>query len=561
MSEQYREGRAAILRPGPGPVLARGVPALSVDGGALGAAARVPMLDVEAAGQPGRAIAAGGTAMGQAADAMTQLAQKQLQMVNERKIYEAEAAMDELRSNIAARLVNEPDELQWESIAESEAEAARGVLLTDDLSPDARDEINSRFVRWKAQTVGQTRIESARESRRKLVSTKQAEVIRATHAGDMDLVRSLTQSMVTQGLIGADDAARMEIQAESRREQLDEEARTDSRRATSDRWSQALDADPWAAQEALTNGYFPDFDGPDILQAKAQAERAIEARQRDVLQKVRDGIVAGAPDTDDAGIDKWAESARLGAEDVAALKEFRKKYAESKSAAGPMDRQGVAKLFGEIRAYTGDEKTDPKAARWGELVQQAEVLTAAGGKEGDLTRGALMQSLYGRHPFREKRQEDPEIPEWVEDNFTTAIDAAAADGGFGVEDYRVQKKRTVDASGNMTFANEFELVKNPAAAQRRARVQTELWMALKADVKANPEKWLDPGYMDEWLFGKDGKGGRIGAIKAGGQVMKMRAQTSVAPPSTPSGDLFPKGIYSDPVSGDPTIEDINSILQ
>lgn len=555
MSDQYRDGRASILRPGQGPVLARGVPVVSVDGGALGAAARVPMLDVEAAGQPGRAIAAGGAAIGQAADAMTKLAERQLQMINERKVYEAEAAMDELRSKIATEVVQEPDETKWESIAERTAEAARGALLSDDLSPDARDEISSRFVRWKAQTVGQTRIESAKESRKKLVETKNAEVIRATHAGNMDLVRSLTQGMVAQGLIGADDAARMEIQAESRRDELVEKARRNGREETSNRFLQAVEADPWEAKDAVEKGYFPDWDESDKIRARAEAERAINARQRDVIQKVRDGIVAGAPDTDDTGIEKWAETARLGPEDVAALKEFRKNFAEKKASQAPMDRGKVAALFGKITQYQGDEKTDPQAARWGELVQEAEILTAGGGKEGDLTRGALMQSIYQRHPFQEKR--DPEVPEGLEENFTATIEAAAADGGFGVRDYRVQKKEGVDASGNPVFTGEYELVKNPAAAQRRIRVQTELWKALKADMKANPDKWMDPGYLDEWLFGKDGKGGRIGAIKAGGQVEKMRGQSQAAP----SGALFPTGIYSDPASGDPTIDDVNSILQ
>ena len=556
MSDQYRDGRASILRPGQGPVLARGVPVVSVDGGALGAAARVPMLDVEAAGQPGRAIAAGGAAIGQAADAMTKLAERQLQMINERKVYEAEAAMDELRSKIATEVVQEPDETKWESIAESTAEAARGALLSDDLSPDARDEISSRFVRWKAQTVGQTRIESAKESRKKLVETKNAEVIRATHAGNMDLVRSLTQGMVAQGLIGADDAARMEIQAESRRDELVEKARRDGREETSNRFLQAVEADPWEAKDAVEKGYFPEWDESDKTRARAEAERAINARQRDVIQKVRDGIVAGAPDTDDTGIEKWAKTARLGPEDVAALKEFRKNFAEKKASQAPMDRGKVAALFGKISKYQGDEKTDPQAARWGELVQEAEILTAGGGKEGDLTRGALMQSIYQRHPFQEKKE--AEIPDNIERLFIANIEAVAAGGGFGVEAYNVQQKQGLDDKGNPVFlAGQFEKVPNPAAAIRRIKVQNQLYDSLKADWKANPDKWLDPEYMDEWLYGKDGKAGRLGTIKAGAQVQKMRAQSN----PVPSGDLFPRGIYSDPVSGDPTPQDFNNTIK
>lgn len=555
MSDLYQDGRAIISRPGNGPVLSRGVPSLAVDGGALGAAVRVPMLDAQAAGMPGRAMAAGGAALGEASDAMGQLAAAQLRMVNERRVYEAEAAMDEMRSTIAARLVNEPDETKWGDIAETEAEAARGVILTDDLSPDARDEIGSRFTRWKAQTVGQTRIESARESRRRLMEVKQAEVIRATYAGNVSGAEENIDNMVSQGLLPADDGERMKIQAREQRKRLDEEERTTVRDDNWNRFTASVEENPWEAREAIDKNFFPDFDEADKARARATADQAISRKQRDVLQQVRDGIIAGAPDTDETGIEQWAATARLGAEDIAGLKEFRTKLAESKAAAGPMDRARVAALFGKIRAYSGDEKTDPQAAQWGALVQEAEVLTAGGGKEGDLTRGALMQSIYGRHPFQERKE--AEIPEGIERLFIANIEAVAKDGGFGVEAYKVQQKRGLDAKGAPVFLpGQFEEVPNPAAAVRRIQVQTQLWDALRADYKANPDKWLDPGYLDEWLFGKDGKTGRIGAVKAGGVVEKMRAGGSALP--GPDGSLFP-GIPSD-IYGDPTAEELDNIL-
>jgi hypothetical protein len=476
-------------------------------------------------------------------------------MVNEYSVYQAEAKMDELEYSIAEKIDSEPDERKWASIAETETEAARGVLLTDDLSPDAKDAIAARFTRWKVKTVGGTKVASFRQTKRKLTESLQAKAINATHAGNMDEVAAVTGRMVSEGLVGEDDAARMNIQASERRKQLDEDARVEGKTESHNRFLSAVEANPWEAREAIDNNFFPDFDEADKARARAEAERAIAARQRDVLQKVRDGIVAGAPDTDEAGIEQWAATARLGAEDVAGLKEFRTKLAESKAAAGPMNRDGVAKLFAKIRAYSGDEKTDPQAAQWGSLVQEAEVLTAGGGKEGDLTRGALMQSIYGRHPFQERKE--AEIPDSIERLFIANIEAVAKDGGFGVEAYKVQQKRGLDANGAPVFLpGQFEEVPNPAAAVRRIKVQTQLWDALRADWKANPDKWIDPNYVDEWLYGKDGKSGRLGAIKAGGQVEKMRAQISI--PAGPDGSLFP-GVPSD-IYGDPTPDGMTNII-
>lgn len=555
MSDLYQDGRAIISRPGNGPVLSRGVPSLAVDGGALGAAVRVPMLDAQAAGMPGRAIAAGGAALGEASDAMGKLAAAQLRMVNEQRVYKAQTLMDEWKWRIAEETAKSEDETKWGDIAETETEAARGVILTDDLSPDARDEIEARFARWKAQTVGSTRVASFNESRRKLTEVKQAEVIRETYAGNVSGAEQNIDNMVSQGLLPADDGERMKIQARERRKQLDEDARVDGRKDSANRFASVVETNPWEAREAIDNNFFPDFDETDKADARAEADRAIASRQRDVMQKIRDGIISGAPDTDETGIEKWAETARLGAEDIAGLKEFRSQLAKSKAAAGPLDRARVAALFGKIRAYEGDEKTDPQAAQWGALVQEAEVLTAGGGKEGDLTRGALMQSIYGRHPFQERKE--AEIPESIERLFIANIEAVAQEGGFGVEAYNVQQKRGLDEKGNPIFlSGQFEKVPNPAAAVRRIKVQTQLWDALRADYKANPDKWQDPGYLDEWLFGKDGKAGRIGAVKAGGVVEKMRAGGSALP--GPDGSLFP-GIPSD-IYGDPTREGIDNIL-
>jgi hypothetical protein len=554
MSDLYQDGRAIISRPGNGPVLSRGVPSLAVDGGALGAAVRVPMLDAQAAGMPGRAIAAGGAALGEASDAMGQLAAAQLRMVNERRVYEAEAAMDEMRSTIAARLVNEPDETKWGDIAETEAEAARGVILTDDLSPEARDAIGLQFIRWKSNTVGQTRIQSFRETRKKLVERKQAEVIRATHAGDMERVKGLTQGMVAQGLIGADEAAQTEIQAEGRRKQLDEEVRTTGKKESLNRFTEALDADPWAARDAIDNNFFPDFDEVDKARAKADADQAIAARQRDVIQQVRDGIIAGAPDTDETGIEKWGETARLGAEDVAGLKEFRTKFGLAKLKNEPLDRDAVAQLFGEIAAYDGSDQSDPKAVKWGSLLQRVEVLTAAGGEEGRLAHGALIQSLSNRHPYRSFRgAADPGLPEGVSERFAAAMDAVAADDGFGPVE-RVVQKMVPNASGVLT-ASGYEKKPNPDAAYKRVKAQTALKKEIEADAKANPDKWRDLNYLDEWLFGKDGKSGRLGYVKAGGAVEKMRGGGDA--PVGPDGSLFPGGVDT---YGDPTPEGVRNII-
>src|SRR5690242_11651698 len=105
MSDQFNNGnlpRAAAARTVP----SRGVPALSLNLGALAGAVEAPKLNVRAAGVAGMGLAALGEGASGAGDALGQLAEKQLEHINANHILEAEGKMSDVKDRIAVRFLN-----------------------------------------------------------------------------------------------------------------------------------------------------------------------------------------------------------------------------------------------------------------------------------------------------------------------------------------------------------------------------------------------------------------------------------------------------------------------
>ncbi len=484
----------------------------------------------QAVGNIGRAVAGEG-------GALMEMVNKQNEAINIRKGFEAETMMLEARNELSARLAKEPDETKWESVAEKQITSLRERLSKEELSQVAKDAIEMRAKRWEAEMRTNTTLASARESNSRAVGAIQDRLTIAREQQDLPTYTRILKDAVASRYLPKEKEELGMMEFEKRGQQLKKQAYQDIRDVNTERLAASMQADPWQTLQDLKenapgdesrSAAYPDLDAQDRLRAIAEAEQQVRAVQADQLGGeggIRDRIVTG--DLDDKGIDDAVEALRLGAEEAQKLKNFRAQIADQKASNLPLDRKAVGALIGEIEAYQGDDKTDPIGAKWGELVQRAEVLTAAGGKEGDLTRGVLMQKIYQRHPGAERRT-DKDMPEGMEKEFNAYLEAYRKDGAFGVPEYRVAPKMVASKDGITADPKEFVMEPNPAANARYVASQNRLWQELKSEYKAKPETVLAPGALEGWV--KD----RMKGFKAGAQVEKMRAA-----PTGPDAVLFP----------------------
>lgn len=538
--EQYQSAPLPRIAGPPSP----GGGGFLVDLRQVAASQQLPQLDVNSFVVGAGSGAAIGRGISGLADGGSRIAEEIFASKNRQAVDAASAKLAAASQDISMEIAKEPDHTKWAGIFESQAAKWEGVLLKDQtLSPAARDAITAKFSEWKIRGSSSTLRAAFDSSIRKEAEGLEGGRIMALNAGNYEEAERLTQEQERRGLIGADTAARQRVQAGTarQRKERDDEVK---------RLAEAVEADPWEAKDALEAGHFA-FDAEEKAAAIADVERTIAAQQRKAIQEARDAIIIGAAPDD---IDRMADGYRLGAEDRAALHDFRRKYLEAKASAGPLDREGLAALRGEIESYKGDEKSDPLAAKWGDLVNRAEILTAGGGKEGDLTRGALMQSLYLRHPFQERRKGGPddEALAEIEAKFTASIEALAADGGFGPLQKAVPNLKP-DAEGKLVQDTEekFKLAANPEARRKQAYAQASLWRSLMADYKSNPDKWADPNYIDEWLWGPKG---RLRELSAGAKVEQMRQESR-----GPASPLLPFNLENPAAA--PTAEQLEELLK
>lgn len=216
MSDQYNNGNPIRTAAAPA-TMSRGVPALSLNLGAATAAVAAPMLNVRAAGAAGMGLADLGQGIGQAGDALARLASQQAENVNANHILEAEGKMSSVKDEIAVAWLNEPDETKWKSIAEEKMSTAEGTILHDGLSPDARDNISARMVRWRGITSGEALVASATRSREKLTGNLHATGMQMAAAGNAAGAGAVYDEMGRRGLWGADrvEAAKQDAAREA----------------------------------------------------------------------------------------------------------------------------------------------------------------------------------------------------------------------------------------------------------------------------------------------------------------------------------------------------------
>ena len=140
------------------------------------------------------------------------LAAEQADIVNRRKVAEAEIALAQSSNDLAVSLAETDDETQWLDVTNKHVAKVQQTLLDDaKLSPIAREEISRRVGMWSTRMQGEAQLNSFDRSRKKAVDTMQAGYMMAMDARDWRKADEFISEMLRPGLISQTEGARMKL--------------------------------------------------------------------------------------------------------------------------------------------------------------------------------------------------------------------------------------------------------------------------------------------------------------------------------------------------------------
>jgi len=140
------------------------------------------------------------------------LAAEQADIVNRRKVAEAEIALAQSSNDLAVAVAETDDETQWLDVTNKYVAKVQQTLLDDaKLSPIAREEISRRVGMWSTRMQGEAQLNSFDRSRKKAVDTMQAGYMMAMDAGDWRKADEFISEMLRPGLISQTEGARMKL--------------------------------------------------------------------------------------------------------------------------------------------------------------------------------------------------------------------------------------------------------------------------------------------------------------------------------------------------------------
>lgn len=149
-----------------------------------------------------------GEALQKVGGTLSAIAQAEFDAINTRRIAEAEISMAAARSDIAAEVAasaNDPD--SWEGIATKRVSEIQKTLLTKDLSPNARAEIELRALKWGTSVTGEMKVAKARRQFDLTGQTLQVAHSQAIEAKDYDSANEAVEAMAPYvGPAGAENA-------------------------------------------------------------------------------------------------------------------------------------------------------------------------------------------------------------------------------------------------------------------------------------------------------------------------------------------------------------------
>lgn len=139
------------------------------------------------------------------------VAERQMDAINIQKVAEAEDKMLAHQAEFENWKTQNPDETTWVKGWQDFSRQANDDILSGDLSPDARSEIQSRLTRWQNRGAIQTGVASAKTSFAKASDTLESQAMRHADNGDLESANEIRTTMVQKGMIGPDEAVRREF--------------------------------------------------------------------------------------------------------------------------------------------------------------------------------------------------------------------------------------------------------------------------------------------------------------------------------------------------------------
>lgn len=176
------------------------------------AASMAPQIDRRAFVQAAASRGAIGEGVRDAGQQLDKIAQVRFHAVNQRKVLEARSVMEMAEGDLAKTLAAEKDTSKWEGIAQKHAESLKEMVMTKDLSPDAREAIDLQHLKWTGDVVRNAKVSAANRELQLLGEHFNANFIRALNDGDSDGARQIVQDWQTSGTLAEDQAVSKSIQ-------------------------------------------------------------------------------------------------------------------------------------------------------------------------------------------------------------------------------------------------------------------------------------------------------------------------------------------------------------
>jgi len=352
-----------MLKAPPVPQMDAGARGFRVDLGELVAASKPTKIDPKGFIVEGIGGAQLGEGLQKGAGAIDKMAAEMARSVNNRRVMEAENRMIEGTQEIAEKVASEPDDTKWVKLASEQADAFQKQILTKDLSPDAHEEINQKWIRWKSYTVRETMQAAFARSRES--EALEFDVRRQTfaEAGNPEAADAQTDEAVSKGLIskgvGAKQKAHTKEVAKAKQEQ---------RQVNQTRMEAAADPDTW-----LKENQQPPEDpvGYSAWRHGQSAAREVKGVwTRSASDEIADALAGpDAPKMTDQDIEKIA-AGRLSDAALGHQKELLKQVQNAKWKAENFSEDGVAKNYAALleesdkfKGKRGDPKADDEYAR------------------------------------------------------------------------------------------------------------------------------------------------------------------------------------------------------
>lgn len=389
----YNEGSAVRTQPGQAQLASIPGRGVSIDSGALMAAVEAPQLDVEGAAAVGRGYAKLGQNIAALGEPFVQLAEEQAKMYNANRVSDARNMLSAARDEIAVAQEQEPDEMKWEEITKRIGGQAVEKVYGMNLSPAARDEIDSIVKGWNVQMEGGTRLASARKTRNDFEADQNARLDFARKTGDRAMSDSIIHQKRDMGLI-TDGQASLEL-FNNGKAQEDFEKGQKAALATEKQEYLFASLDIKSPEEIRADmnsaGFFEGVDPTDVEAMRTRVESAISRRQAGSFDAVISGIYSDDPATQitteaqiDAINDKYItdEDKRRAKQELRHIRDpFVKAFYEKNS---PRIAAELSVAASEYDPVKDEADNEGRRVRYYELSQQIARLPA--GMRADVVR-------------------------------------------------------------------------------------------------------------------------------------------------------------------------------